>query len=118
MKLRDTMHMLELALLAWFWMTPIVYPFMMIEERGGILAQIYKLQPDGLGRRHVPAGDLQPDRPGEHDRHRVDRRPAHPTPGSATTRSHIGIVLRSRPWCFVAGLAYFGRVEGNFSEEL
>ena len=24
---RDTQHLLELALLAWFWMTPIVYPF-------------------------------------------------------------------------------------------
>ena len=30
--LRDTQHFLELALLAWFWMTPIVYGFMTIGE--------------------------------------------------------------------------------------
>ena len=31
-KLRDTAHFVELALLAWFWMTPIVYPY---ERRRG-----------------------------------------------------------------------------------
>ena len=31
--LRDTQHFLELALLAWFWMTPIVYPFMLMGGR-------------------------------------------------------------------------------------
>ena len=60
--LRDTMHMLELALLAWFWMTPIVYPFMLIQDKGGIAAALYKLNPIVLDRAHVPARDLQPGR--------------------------------------------------------
>lgn len=31
--LRDTQHLLEILLLAWFWMTPIVYPFMRVADR-------------------------------------------------------------------------------------
>lgn len=30
--LRDTQHLLELALLAWFWVTPIVYPFRLVAD--------------------------------------------------------------------------------------
>jgi ABC-2 type transport system permease protein len=37
---RDTQHLLELALLAWFWMTPIVYPW-------GVIANV-------LGERGLP----------------------------------------------------------------
>src|SRR5262249_48347138 len=33
--LRDTQHFLELALLAWFWVSPIVYGFMTIDRRPG-----------------------------------------------------------------------------------
>ena len=39
--LRDTQHLLELALLAWFWMTPIVYAFMTIGRRGGWFTRLY-----------------------------------------------------------------------------
>lgn len=31
--LRDTQHLLELVLLAWFWMTPIVYPYRLVADR-------------------------------------------------------------------------------------
>ncbi len=30
---RDTTHLLELALLAGFWLTPIIYPFMLVEQK-------------------------------------------------------------------------------------
>jgi ABC-2 type transport system permease protein len=33
--LRDTAHFLELALLAWFWLTPIVYQFQLVGQRPG-----------------------------------------------------------------------------------
>jgi ABC-2 type transport system permease protein len=33
--LRDTQHFLELALLAWFWLTPVVYPFQLVAQRPG-----------------------------------------------------------------------------------
>jgi ABC-type polysaccharide/polyol phosphate export permease len=43
--LRDTQHFLELALLAWFWVTPIVYGFMTIGRRSGLFAKVYMLNP-------------------------------------------------------------------------
>src|SRR5438128_97031 len=44
--LRDTQHFLELALLAWFWVTPIVYGFMTIGRRGGgWFYRVYLLNP-------------------------------------------------------------------------
>jgi ABC-2 type transport system permease protein len=43
--LRDTQHFLELALLAWFWVTPIVYGFMTIGSRDGWFAKAYMLNP-------------------------------------------------------------------------
>lgn len=51
-KARDTQHFIELALLAWFWLTPIVYPSNVVAERlGGTdvlgisLLRIYLLNP-------------------------------------------------------------------------
>ena len=32
-KARDTQHLLEQGLLAWFWLTPIIYPFMLLGSR-------------------------------------------------------------------------------------
>jgi len=43
--LRDTQHFLELALLAWFWVTPIVYQFMIVWGRGGPFAKLWALNP-------------------------------------------------------------------------
>jgi ABC-2 type transport system permease protein len=43
--MRDTQHLVELAMLAWFWMTPIVYPFMLLASRGGVFATLYELNP-------------------------------------------------------------------------
>jgi ABC-2 type transport system permease protein len=44
--LRDTQHFLELALLAWFWVTPIVYGFMTIDRRpGGWFKTLYLTNP-------------------------------------------------------------------------
>ena len=44
--LRDTQHFLELALLAWFWVSPIVYGFMTIDRRpGGWFKYVYLCNP-------------------------------------------------------------------------
>ncbi|MGQ0824003.1 MAG: ABC transporter permease [Actinomycetota bacterium] len=43
--LRDTQHFLELALLAWFWMTPIVYQFMKIGVRDDWATTVFMLNP-------------------------------------------------------------------------
>jgi ABC-2 type transport system permease protein len=43
---RDTGHLVELALLAWFWLTPIVYPVSLVEQNLGPTGfQIYLLNP-------------------------------------------------------------------------
>jgi ABC-2 type transport system permease protein len=42
---RDTQHLLEVALLAWFWLNPMVYPFGLIRAELGSLTWIYLLNP-------------------------------------------------------------------------
>jgi ABC-2 type transport system permease protein len=42
---RDVQHLLELVLLAWFWMTPIVYPVNVIQGKQPWLFRIYLLNP-------------------------------------------------------------------------
>ena len=64
-------HFVELALLAWFWMTPIVYPYRDRRRRSSATtAGCSAPQPDHRHRAHVPARDL---RPGQR---RQDGRPA------------------------------------------
>lgn len=43
--LRDTMHFVELALLAWFWITPIVYAWGIVHEKLGEWTWLYMLNP-------------------------------------------------------------------------
>jgi ABC-2 type transport system permease protein len=43
---RDVQHLLELALLAWFWMTPIVYPIYLIQQKKPEwILKVYLLNP-------------------------------------------------------------------------
>jgi ABC-type polysaccharide/polyol phosphate export permease len=42
---RDVQHLLELTLLAWFWMTPIVYPVALPVQHLGKLAKLFMLNP-------------------------------------------------------------------------
>ena len=39
-RLRDTQHLLELLLLAWFWLTPIVYQFDLVAKKTGTLVAL------------------------------------------------------------------------------
>jgi ABC-2 type transport system permease protein len=43
--LRDTQHFLELALLAWFWLSPVVYPFQTVGKRGGWFTKVWMANP-------------------------------------------------------------------------
>jgi ABC-2 type transport system permease protein len=43
--LRDTQHFLELALLAWFWVTPIIYPFQLVGTRSGWFTKLWVANP-------------------------------------------------------------------------
>ena len=72
--LRDTQHFLELALLAWFWMTPIVYGFMTIGRRvAAWFAKVYMLNPITPIVLIVPARALREARQPERARPRLPR---------------------------------------------
>jgi len=43
--LRDTQHLLELLLLAWFWLTPIVYPYRLVADKLGNRGSLVLLNP-------------------------------------------------------------------------
>jgi ABC-2 type transport system permease protein len=43
--LRDTQHLLELVLLAWFWLSAIVYPYRLVSDRLGDQAYLMLLNP-------------------------------------------------------------------------
>ena len=114
--LRDTQHLLELVLLAWFWATPIVYPFQELGVRlsGKHLLWLYFLNPvtvvvltfqRALYARvsYVNAGTVQP------------LLPAYSPEWFAI---QLLIVVLVSAVMFVGALSLFGRLEGNFAEEL
>ncbi len=110
--LRDTQHLLELVLLAWFWATPIVYPF---QELGVRLSQkhllwLYFLNPVTVivltfqRALYAILGDSQ-----------VQILPNYSPLWYAL---QLFIVIVVSIVLFVGALALFGRLEGNFAEEL
>jgi ABC-2 type transport system permease protein len=120
--LRDTAHFLELALLAWFWMTPIVYGFMTIGSRNGWGKYLYMLNPVTpivLAFQRTLYNKLDT---------------GAPPGGSTLQKANVTAILPD--WSFAKYLAYvgytglvgivlaivglwvFGRLEANFAEEL
>ena len=43
--LRDVQHLVDLLLMAWFWGSPIVYQFSVVQEKLGDLSWLYLLNP-------------------------------------------------------------------------
>jgi ABC-2 type transport system permease protein len=110
--LRDVQHFVELALLAWFWMTPIVYQVTLVFE---------KLAPKGLFGLYL----LNPMAPITLAFQRAFYNQVAPqgipilldVPLSWYL-TRLGLVALVALGLFVAGLAVFARAEGNFAEEL
>lgn len=117
--LRDTQHLLELVLLAWFWMTPIVYPFRLVSDRGGFLPELYMLNPvvwivitfqraiyNKVEAVSVVNGKVQV----------TNILPA--DVGFWYYASHLAVVGVVAGVLFMLAMIFFGRVDGNFAEEL
>lgn len=115
--LRDTQHLLELVFVAWFWATPIVYPYRTIADRLAKhgLAWVTLLNPltpivltfqRALYARPEPKG--------------TDGNIVHilPLAGPWWYLEVLGIVCGISAVLFLIALAVFGRLEGNFAEEL
>ena len=121
--LRDTQHLIEVILTAWFWACPIVYSYQ-ANDRQQARAQGPDLgllpQPDDAARAVVPALHLRP----PHDLRR-GRTASSTTCYVLPTKGivwYVGLdlaVLVPVASClFLVALAVFGRLEGNFAEEL
>lgn len=109
--LRDTQHLLDLALLAWFWATPIVYQYRLVADRLGDEIWLYRLNPITpivlTFQRAIYA--------------RVEPNGMPILPAGVNANWYIGhllVVLALSAALFVFALAVFGRLEGNFAEEL
>lgn len=115
--LRDTQHLLELVLLAWFWATPIVYPF---QELGVRLTQkhilwLYFVNPITvivLTMQRALYAKVDSPLPGNQVLHIL------PTYSPEWYLVQLLIVLAVSCLLFLGSLALFGRLEGNFAEEL
>jgi ABC-2 type transport system permease protein len=115
--MRDTSHLLELVLLAWFWMTPIVYQYQMVAKQladNGLQPILFLLNPMTdivitfqraiYGKPTVTIGGVET--------------PLIPDASSWWYLRNLGIVLAVSAALGYFGLWLFGRLEDNLAEEL
>jgi ABC-2 type transport system permease protein len=104
--LRDVQHLLELALVAWFWMSAIVYPFRLIDEKLGGNASLAFLNPV------IPVVIT------------FQKAIYNPTDDTVPTFGagwYLGVLAITGAAAFVGlllALYVFGRLEDNFAEEI
>lgn len=108
---RDTAHLVELGLLAWFWLTPVIYPAMIVLDRGQLVWRLYQLNPlvtVTLGFQRALYGPrLLP-----------DGRGVLPDPGIAWYAVRIGLVGIGSLLLLYLAWRLFYRRSGDFAEEL
>ena len=113
---RDTQHFLELALLAWFWMTPIVYPVPFVLTRvSPLLAKLYFLNPMNavvLAFQRAIYGPV--------DAHAIasGQSPVLPDAGLGWYLTKLGSVGAASLVLLVVAWAIFRRLESRVAEEL
>lgn len=108
--LRDTQHLLELLLMAWFWMSPIVYPYRQVSDQLGRWSSLYLLNPmtsilitfQRIFYNKVSAGGT----------------PILPDGSELWYLRNLVIVAAASAALLVGALALFGRLEDNFAEEI
>jgi ABC-2 type transport system permease protein len=121
--LRDTQHLTEVLLMAWFWSVPIVYPYgeiakVVTDHHLTVVKWIYLMNPITpiamdfqrtlYGRsKYITTGPT-----GSAVNHML------PNWGPSTYCLVLGVVLAGSIILFLLSLLVFGRLEGNFAEEL
>ena len=113
--LRDTQHLLELTLLAWFWMTPIVYQYRLVADRLGSNEWLMFLNPltaITLSFQRAIYNKVEATGPSG----KIPILPA--TDSLWWYLGHLAIVALGSAVLFIVAMAVFGRLEGNFAEEL
>ena len=126
--LRDTQHLVELGLLAWFWLTPVVYQQQLLAGRleDKTWAWIQWLNPlstivvvfqRGIYNVVATEGGKPTIRPFAQTNETVVKiLPPDMDLGWYVT--HLGAVAAAGVVLLVVGLMFFGRVSGNFAEEV
>ena len=116
---RDTQHLLELVLMFWFWATPIVYQYPLVVEKLAAhdlpewLAFLNPITPITLIFQNAFYNQLDP--VNTQGTGFVSVLPHHPI---VWYLGHLGIVAAISVFVFYIGMVVFGRLEGNFAEEL
>jgi ABC-2 type transport system permease protein len=115
---RDSQHLLELVLLAWFWMTPIVYQYRLVsdklQEHGlpGWLPLLNPVTPITLAFQRAIYNKVD----STHEGTIIHVLPAHE--GMWWYLSHLLVVIGISGVLIMGALSVFGRLEANFAEEL
>ena len=117
--LRDTQHLTEVLLMAWFWSVPIVYPYgqiakVLTDHHLAALKFVYLMNPIttiAMTFQRTLYGRSQ---------YTVNGAVSHMLPswGPLTYTAAVGAVLGGSIILFLLSLMVFGRLEGNFAEEL
>jgi ABC-2 type transport system permease protein len=117
--LRDTGHLLELVILAWFWVTPIVYFYGLVSHKlstngiPGWLGLLNPITPTIITFQRAVWGNHLVPLQGS-----TKRLPALPTGGVGWYAGVLGIVLVASLVLLALALALFGKLEDNFAEEI
>lgn len=117
--LRDTQHLVAVVFIVWFWAVPIIYPYQRIASflghRGLLwLAFADPVLPVILGmQRGLYGQHFLPSSANPHATVAML-----PTYGMGWYYAVLGSVLVVSTLLFLGALAFFGRIEGNFAEEL
>jgi ABC-2 type transport system permease protein len=119
--LRDTQHLTEVALMAWFWATPIVYPYGQVASHLARyhLTWLYlanPITPIAMTFQRVIYNQTSYISTINNPSHVVT--PLLPSYGPGWYAMMMGIVFVISVGLFLLSLIVFGRLEGNFAEEL
>jgi ABC-2 type transport system permease protein len=113
--LRDTSHFLELALLAWFWVTPIVYSYELVGSRDGWFTKVWMANPVTpivvIFQRAIYGVMTNPDAP----KGSQQILPDWPYWGYV---AYLGLSFAVGAIVMALAIYVFGRSEANFAEEL
>lgn len=105
--LRDTQHLLELVLLAWFWLTAIVYPIRLVTDRLGEAAWAALLNP------MIPIVVTF-----QRVIYNPERTDLLPEAEMTWYMRNLGIVGAASVLCLIGALVLFGRLEDDLGEEI
>lgn len=112
--LRDTKHLLELTLTAWFWMTPIVYQYRLMSDQLAEKAPLLRLNPMTsivLVFQRALYNQVEP-------RVGTGTLPILPDAPVSWHLMNLLLVGGASVLLFVIAMRVFSRAEGNFAEEI